>query len=80
MDEAALPKSNRKGGAPKKGGYKKDDSHNKRQSSAPGRSGGKAPQSTSSAVSGGKLTLPAPILVKTLAEAVGKPFGCFLIQ
>lgn len=72
MDEAALPKSNRKGGAPKKGGSKKDDSHNKRQSSAPGRSGGKAPQSTSSAVSGGKLTLPAPILVKTLAEAVGK--------
>lgn len=72
VDEAALPKSNRKGGAPKKGGSKKDDSHNKRQSSAPGRSGGKAPQSTSSAVSGGKLTLPAPILVKTLAEAVGK--------
>ena len=72
MDEAALPKSNRKGGAPKKGGSKKDDSHNKRQSSAPGRSGGKAPQSTSPAVSGGKLTLPAPILVKTLAEAVGK--------
>ena len=72
MDEAALPKSNRKGGAPKKGGSKKDDSHNKRQSSAPGRSGGKAPQSTSSAVSGRKLTLPAPILVKTLAEAVGK--------
>ena len=71
-DETAMPKSNRKGGAPKKGGSKKDDSHNKRQSSAPGRSGGKAPQSTSSAVSGGKLTLPAPILVKTLAEAVGK--------
>lgn len=71
-DETAMPKSNRKGGAPKKGGSKKDDSHNKRQSSAPGRSGGKAPQSTSSAVTDGKLTLPAPILVKTLAEAVGK--------
>lgn len=72
VDETAMPKSNRKGGAPKKGGSKKDDSHNKRQSSAPGRSGGKAPQSTSSAVTDGKLTLPAPILVKTLAEAVGK--------
>lgn len=71
-DETAMPKSNRKGGAPKKGGSKKDDSHNKRQSLAPGRSGGKAPQSTSSAVTDGKLTLPAPILVKTLAEAVGK--------
>ncbi len=71
-DEAALPKSNRKSGVPKKGGSKKDDSHNKRQSSAPGRSGEKVPQSTSSAVSGGKLTLQAPILVKTLAEAVGK--------
>ena len=71
-DETAMPKSNRKGGAPKKGGSKKDASHNKRQSSSPGRSYGEAPQRTSSPVSDGKLNLAAPILVKTLAEAVGK--------
>lgn len=70
-DETAMPKSNRKGGAPKKGGSKKDDSHNKRPSGGSARSEKPSP-SSSSAVSGGKLTLPAPILVKTLAEAVGK--------
>ena len=71
-DEAAMPKSNRKGGAPKKGTSRKDDSHNRRQSSAPAGRSGREQQSSSSAVVDGKLTLPAPILVKTLAEAVGK--------
>lgn len=72
-EETAMPKSNRKGGAPKKGGQKKDDSHNgRRQSAAPAGRSGREAQNSSSAVVDGKLTLPSPILVKTLAEAVGK--------
>ena len=73
-DEAAMPKSNRsKGGAPKKGGQKKDDPRGgKRQPSAPAGRGGRETSSGSSSVVDGKLTLPSPILVKTLAEAVGK--------
>lgn len=73
-DEAAMPKSNRsKGGAPKKGGQKKDDPRGgKRQPSAPAGRGGRETSSGNSSVVDGKLTLPSPILVKTLAEAVGK--------
>lgn len=71
-EETAMPKSNRKGGAPKKGTSRKDDSHNRRQSSAPAGRSSREQQSSSSAVVDGKLTLPSPILVKTLAEAVGK--------
>ena len=56
-EETAMPKSNRKGGAPKKGTSRKDDSHNRRQSSAPAGRSGREQQSSSSAVVDGKLTL-----------------------
>ena len=69
-EEALLPKGGKRSGAPKKGGARREetlpkDNHRKGSDSS-------SSQSAAAEVSGNTITLSSPIVVKTLADAIGR--------
>lgn len=75
-DEAqTLSKQSKKGSASKKGSFNHREESNRKENNKGGKAGknnAEAATVTTVASNSGKITLPAPIIVKTLAEAVGK--------